>query len=214
MSMVVSAELKMVTSVERLREIIAEPGPDSGVRRKELQFIDPHARNFISRSPFALLSTSSADGRCDVTPRGDGPGFVKVLDDTTLVVPDRPGNRRLDSMENILGNPHAGLLFLIPGMDETLRINGRAAITEDRGLLEQMTMKGKIPTLGIIVEVEELFFHCARAFRRSDLWKPDTWMDRAEMPTLGKIMADQLKLGDEVVDEIDEGLERANKNLY
>jgi PPOX class probable FMN-dependent enzyme len=139
---------------------------------------------------------------------------VKVLDDTTLIVPDRPGNRRLDSMENIIENPQAGLLFLIPGMDETLRLNGRAAITEDRELLEPLTMKGKVPTLGIIIEVEELFFHCARAFRRADLWKPDSWMERSEMPTLGKIMADQLKLGDSVVDEIDEDLERANKNLY
>ncbi len=212
--MVASAGTKMVTSIERLREIINAPAPDSGVRRKELQFIDPHARNFIARSPFALLSTASASGRCDVSPRGDGPGFVKVLDDTTLIVPDRPGNRRLDSMENIIENPRAGLLFLIPGMDETLRLNGRAAITEDRELLEPLTMKGKVPTLGIIIEVEELFFHCARAFRRADLWQLETWMERSEMPTLGRIMADQLKLGDAVIDEIDEGLERANKNLY
>jgi PPOX class probable FMN-dependent enzyme len=203
-----------VMTVERLREIINAPALDSGVRRKELQFIDAHARNFISRSPFALLSTARADGRCDVSPRGDGPGFVKVLDDTTLIVPDRPGNRRLDSMENIIENPHAGLLFLIPGMDETLRVNGRAALTEDHDLLEPLVMKGKIPLIGIVIEVEELFFHCARAFRRSQLWQPDTWIERSEMPTLGKIMADQLKLGDALVDEIDEGLEQANRNLY
>jgi hypothetical protein len=212
--MTISAEFKTITSVERLREIINTPAPDSGVRRKELLFIDPHARNFIAHSPFALLSTASAEGRCDVSPRGDAPGFVKVLDDTTLIVPDRPGNRRLDSMENILENPHAGLLFLVPGMDETLRINGRAALTEDREMLEPLAMKGKIPTLGIIIEVEELFFHCARAFRRAQLWQPDAWGDRSELPTLGKIMADQLKLGDSVVDEIDESLEEANRNLY
>lgn len=212
--MVVSAEVKMVTSIERLREILPEPGPDSRVRRKELRFIDPHARNFISRSPFVVLSTSSADGRCDATPRGDAPGFVKVLDDTTLIIPDRPGNRRLDSMENILSNPRAGLLFMIPGMDETLRVNGRAAITEDPALLEPLAMQGKVPLLGIIVEVEELYFHCARAFRRSRLWEPETWMDRSEMPTLGQIIADQLKLGDEAVPEIDEGLAKANKHLY
>jgi len=212
--MVVSAEVKMVTSIERLREILPEPGPDSRVRRKELRFIDPHARNFISRSPFVVLSTSSADGRCDATPRGDAPGFVKVLDDTTLIIPDRPGNRRLDSMENILSNPRAGLLFMIPGMDETLRVNGRAAITADPALLEPLAMQGKVPLLGIIVEVEELYFHCARAFRRSRLWEPETWMDRSEMPTLGQIIADQLKLGDEAVPEIDEGLAKANKHLY
>ncbi|HLT19707.1 MAG TPA: pyridoxamine 5'-phosphate oxidase family protein [Thermomicrobiales bacterium] len=209
-----SAEVKMVTSIERLREILPEPGPDSRVRRKELRFIDPHARNFISRSPFVVLSTSSADGRCDATPRGDAPGFVKVLDDTTLIIPDRPGNRRLDSMENILSNPRAGLLFMIPGMDETLRVNGRAAITADPALLEPLAMQGKVPLLGIIVEVEELYFHCARAFRRSRLWEPETWMDRSEMPTLGQIIADQLKLGDEAVPEIDEGLAKANKHLY
>lgn len=212
--MVVSAEVKMVTSIERLREILPEPGPDSRVRRKELRFIDPHARNFISRSPFVVLSTSSADGRCDATPRGDAPGFVKVLDETTLIIPDRPGNRRLDSMENILSNPRAGLLFMIPGMDETLRVNGRAAITADPALLEPLAMQGKVPLLGIIVEVEELYFHCARAFRRSRLWEPETWMDRSEMPTLGQIIADQLKLGDEAVPEIDEGLAKANKHLY
>jgi hypothetical protein len=203
-----------ITSVEQLRDIINAPAPDSGVVRKELPFIDPHARNFIAKSPFALLSTAGASGRCDVSPRGDGPGFVKVLDERTIVIPDRPGNRRLDSMENILENPHAGLLFLIPNVEETLRLNGRATIIQDRDLLETLAMKGKIPTLGIVIEVEELFFHCARAFRRADLWKPDTWIERSELPTLGKIIADQLKLGDAVVDEIDEGLDRANKNLY
>ncbi|CAN5503510.1 pyridoxamine 5'-phosphate oxidase family protein [soil metagenome] len=203
-----------ITTIEQLREVINAPAPDSGVRRKELPFIDSHARNFIAKSPFALLSTSGASGRCDVSPRGDGPGFVKVLDDRTMIVPDRPGNRRLDSMENILENPHAGLLFLIPNVEETLRVNGRAMITADRELLKPMEMKGKAPTLGIIIEVEELFFHCARAFRRANLWQPDSWIDRSEIPTLGKIMADQLKLGDQVVDEIDEGLEEANRNLY
>lgn len=212
--MVVSTDVKMVTSIERLREILPEPGPDSSVRRKELRFIDAHARNFIARSPFAVLSTAGPDGRCDATPRGDAPGFVKVLDDTTLLIPDRPGNRRLDSMENILANPHAGLLFMIPGMEETLRVNGRAMITEDRRLLEPLAMQGKVPLLGIIIEVEEVYFHCARAFRRSRLWQPDTWIDRSEMPTLGQIVADQLKLGDSSATEIDERLEKANKNLY
>ncbi|MEZ4520569.1 MAG: pyridoxamine 5'-phosphate oxidase family protein [Thermomicrobiales bacterium] len=212
--MTATRSTKTVTTVERLREIINAPAPDSGVRRKQLAFIDQHARNFIARSPFALLSTASAAGRCDVSPRGDGPGFVKVLDDMTLIVPDRPGNRRLDSMENIIANPHAGLLFLIPNVEETLRVNGRATITEDRDLLAPMEMKGKAPTLGVIIEVEELFFHCARAFRRAELWQPETWIDRSELPTLGKIMADQLKLGNQMVDEIDAGLDRANKNLY
>ena len=206
--------MKAITSVERLRSIITTPAPDSGVMRKELRFIDPHARRFIEKSPFALLSTSGASGRCDVSPRGDGPGFIKVLDDMTLVVPDRPGNRRLDSMENIIENPHAGLLFMIPNVEETLRVNGRATIVNDRELLETMEMKGKIPTLAIVIAVEELFFHCARAFRRAQLWQPDTWIERSELPTLGKIMADQLKLGDQEVEAIDESLEISNRNLY
>ncbi len=212
--MTAPAVSKTITSLEQLREVINAPAPDSSVMRKELTFIDPHSRDFIAKSPFALLSTSGSSGRCDVSPRGDGPGFVKVLDERTVVVPDRPGNRRLDSMENILENPHAGLLFMIPNVDETLRINGRAAIIQDEELLETMAMKGKVPTLGIVIEVEELFFHCARAFKRAKLWQPDTWLDRSEVPTLGRIIADQLKLGDEAVDKIDESLDRSNKNLY
>ena len=204
----------VISSLEQLREIVNAPAPDSGVVRKELQFIDAHARRFIEKSPFALLSTAGASGRCDVSPRGDGPGFVKVLDEKTLIIPDRPGNRRLDSIENIIENPHAGLLFLVPNVEETLRVNGRATIVQDSSLLEPLAMKGKVPTLGIVIEIEELFFHCARSFRRAQLWQPDTWIDRSELPTLGKIMADQLKLGDDVVDAIDEGLEKANKNLY
>jgi PPOX class probable FMN-dependent enzyme len=203
-----------ITSIDQLRELIDAPAPDSGVMHKELSIIDDHARNFIARSPFALLSTAGASCRYDVSPRGDGPGFVKVLDDQTVVVPDRPGNRRLDSMRNILENPHAGLLFLIPNVEKTLRINGRATIVQEEGPLETMAMKGKVPALGIVIEVEELFFHCARAFRRASLWKPDTWIERSELPALSKIMADQLKLGDQVVDELDESPERANRNLY
>ena len=206
--------VQKITTVDQLRVIVNAPAPGSGVRRKELKFIDPHARRFIAKSPFALLSTASASGRCDVSPRGDGPGFVHVLDDMTLIVPDRPGNRRLDSMENIIENPHAGMLFLVPNVEETLRVNGRATIVQDRELLDPLEMKGKVPTLGIVIEVEELFFHCARAFRRAQLWQPETWIERDELPTLGKIMADQLKLGDAVVGAIDEDLEEANRNLY
>ena len=205
---------QVISSLDQLRQIVSAPAPDSGVVRKELQFIDFHARRFIAKSPFALLSTAGASGRCDVSPRGDGPGFVRVLDERTLIIPDRPGNRRMDSMENIIENPHAGLLFLVPNVEETLRVNGQATIVQDHDLLEPMAMKGKAPTLGVVIEVEELFFHCARAFRRAQLWQPDTWIERSELPTLGKIMADQLKLGDDVVDAIDEGLEEANKNLY
>lgn len=185
--MVVSAEVKMVTSIERLREILPEPGPDSRVRRKELRFIDPHARNFISRSPFVVLSTSSADGRCDATPRGDAPGFVKVLDETTLIIPDRPGNRRLDSMENILSNPRAGLLFMIPGMDETLRVNGRATLTTDPEVLQRAAIDGRLPRIALGIDVDECFLHCAKALRRGGLWDPSSWPAKEDRPSAGAI---------------------------
>lgn len=203
-----------VTSVDRLREIIKAPPAESGVMRKQFALLDAHCRAFIAKSPFLLLGTSRADGRCDVSPRGDGPGFVLQLDERTIVIPDRPGNRRIDSFQNIIENPHVGLIFLIPNVDETLRVNGSAWITEDPELLERMQMKGKTPQLGIVVEAEEVFFHCARAFRRANLWQPENWIDRAELPTLGQIMHDQLKPEDVTAEDIDCSLEESNRNLY
>jgi len=129
---------RRIASVDELRDIIPAPPPDSIVIRKQLPALDEHARTIIAASPFVLLGTASAAGRCDVTPRGDGPGFVLVLDDRTLVIPDRPGNKRIDSMRNIIENPRAGLLFLVPGMDETLRVNGRAFVTDDPELLGRL----------------------------------------------------------------------------
>lgn len=204
----------LVTSVERLREIINAPGEDAPAVRKQISALDAHCRAFIARSPFALLATAGAGGRCDVTPRGDGPGFVRVLDDQTLVIPDRPGNRRLDSMLNIIENPHAGLLFMVPNVDETLRVNGRAVITEAPEILESMEVKGKVPKLGIVVQAEEVYFHCARAFKRSQLWNAETWIERSELPTLGQILADQLKLADMTSDDIDRSLDKSNRELY
>jgi PPOX class probable FMN-dependent enzyme len=212
--MTVTTKYQAVTSVERLREIISLPKADSAVVRKQLDTLDAHCRAFIAKAPFLLLSTAGASGRCDVSPRGDGPGFVLVLDDKTLVIPDRPGNRRLDSFQNILENPHAGLIFMVPNVDETLRVNGRAWLTEDLDLLAQMTMSGKAPSLGIVVEVEEIFFHCARAFKRARLWEPATWIDRSELPTLGQILHDQLKPDDVTAADYDCSLEESNKRLY
>lgn len=200
--------------MEELREVINAPKPDSTVVRKELPALDDHCVAYIAKSPFALLSTAGASGRCDVSPRGDGPGFVRVLDERTLVIPDRPGNRRIDSMQNIIENPHAGLLFLVPGVDETLRVNGRAAITDDADLLATMTMKNKVPKLAIVVAVEEVFFHCARAFKRASLWEPEEWIERSELPTLGQILADQLKMAELTSDTIDASLAESNKRLY
>lgn len=212
--MIAVAAHRTVTSAAQLREIIEAPAADGLVRRKELAVLDAHCRLFIEKSPFLLLGTASAAGRCDVTPRGDGPGFVGILDERTLLVPDRPGNRRLDSMLNIIANPHAGLLFMIPGVDETLRVNGSASVTEDPALLAPMAVKGKTPPLGIVVEVEEVFFHCARAFKRSRLWVAESWPDRAELPSLGRILADQTKLANTTSADLDSMLDESNKHLY
>jgi uncharacterized protein len=212
--MVATGTQHAISSIEQLRGIIDAPAPDARAVRKQLPALDAHCRAFIEKSPFLLLATSGADGRCDVSPRGDGPGFVLVLDEKTIVVPDRPGNRRLDSFQNIINNPHAGLIFMVPNVDETLRVNGRAWLTQDPELMEQMTMQGKLPQLGIVIEAQEVFFHCARAFKRANLWKPDSWIERSELPTLGQILHDQLNPEDMTAEEYDCSLEESNRRLY
>ena len=176
-----------------------------------------HAQAFIRRSPFVCIGTQSADGRGDVSPRGDPPGFVRILDERTLAIPDRPGNNRLDSLSNILSNPSIGLLFIIPGFDDTLRVNGQASLTTDPALLESMTVNDRVPTIAIIVKVGEVFMHCAKAFRRSHLWDPDYFQDRSEMPSLIKIILDETTgaPGAEEMEKIDAGLEEAyRQSMY
>src|SRR5689334_23365886 len=155
----------LVTSEEALRDLLGHPS--ELVIKKQLPALDRHCRNYIALSPFMLLGTANAAGDCDVSPRGDAPGFVAVLDDKYIAIPDRPGNRRIDSLRNIVQNGKVGLLFMIPGVEETLRINGRACLTREPALLERLTARGKVPTLAIGVEVEEAFLHCAKAFKRS-----------------------------------------------
>lgn len=152
--------------------------------RKCLPQLDRHCRDFIARSPFLCLSTQHANGTADVSPRGDPAGFVQVLDDHTLAIPDRPGNNRLDSLSNILSNPSVALLFMVPGFEDALRVNGTASLNRDPELLENMSVKGRIPTLAIIVEVNEAFLHCAKALRRSKLWKTESHQNRAEMTSM------------------------------
>jgi len=159
--------------------------------RKVMTRIDRHARDFIARAPFLCIATANAAGRADVSPRGDQPGFVQVLDDHHLAIPDRPGNNRLDTMVNILENPNIALIFLIPGFEDTLRVNGKAEITADPAILERARVDGKIPKVAIRLRVEEQFLHCAKAFRRSRLWQPDAIVDRKVMPTLARIILDQ-----------------------
>jgi uncharacterized protein len=178
--------------------------------QKSLGMLDPHARAFIRRSPFLTIGTQSSEGRADVSPRGDPPGFVTVLDDRTLAIPDRPGNNRLDTLSNILANPNVGILFMVPGFDDTLRVNGTAQLTTDPKLLQRMAVNDRVPVLAIVVTVSEVFLHCAKAFRRSRLWDPEMRQDRKEMPSLVKMILDQTAGAptDPVeMQKIDEGLE-------
>jgi PPOX class probable FMN-dependent enzyme len=153
--------------------------------------LDRHALDFVARSPFLCIGTQSPGGSADVSPRGDPRGFVRVLDDTTLVIPDRPGNNRLDTLTNILANPAVGLLFMVPGFDDTLRVNGTARITRDPELLASLVVQDRVPTVAIVVSVQEVFLHCAKAFRRSKLWDASQHQDRSEMPSLVTIIRDQ-----------------------
>lgn len=154
--------------------------------------LDPWSRKFVSLSPFCVAASADAAGWCDATPRGDAPGFVRVLDDTTLAMPDRRGNNRVDMLLNIASNPRVGLLFMIPGVRETLRVNGRAAISTDMGLRESMAERGAVPTSVLVITIEELFFHCGKALIRSDLWNPEKHLAPGIIPPIGRMVADQL----------------------
>lgn len=180
--------------------------------------LDKHAQDFIRRSPFLCIGTQNLDGKADVSPRGDPVGFVKILDQYTLAIPDRPGNNRLDTLVNILANPSVGLLFIIPGFDDTLRVSGQASLVNDPEILQSMSVNDRIPTLAIVVKVSEVFMHCAKAFRRSHLWDPEHFQNRSEMPSLMKILLDQTTgapSDDGEMRKMDEGLEEDyRKTLY
>jgi PPOX class probable FMN-dependent enzyme len=174
------AGIVAVTSEDELRELLGEPT----VRAATKDRVRLHERDkeWLAASPFCLLATAGADGTCDVSPKGDPPGFTLVLDDVTIAIPDRPGNRRADGFRNLLTNPHVGLIFLIPGRGETLRINGRARLVREAPFFDRMTVKGNRPSLAIIVDIEQIFFHCPKAMMRSSLWKPETWNPDALPP--------------------------------
>ncbi|MDT3424963.1 PPOX class probable FMN-dependent enzyme [Paenibacillus forsythiae] len=172
----------IITSKEELIEMVGVP--HETVVNKNISFIDSHIENYLAMSPLFFISTSSLNGRADVSPRGDGPGFVKMMDEKRLIFPDRPGNRRLDSLNNILENPQVGMIFIIPGLNDVLRINGRAWITRNEELLKQFQWKGKTTGMGVIVEVEECFIHCPRAFNQAGIWKPEKWPPKDQLPNL------------------------------
>jgi PPOX class probable FMN-dependent enzyme len=202
--------LDFIASHEELRRIYKTPEPDAGSIRKEMKKLDGHCRAFIARSPFVLIGSSDGKGNADVTPKGDKPGFAAILDDSTIAIPDRPGNNRLDTLENIVANPAVGLLFLIPGMNETLRVNGDARITVDAALRERLAVDGKPPLSVVVVTVKAAYMHCAKAFMRSQLWSPESWPERSSMPTLGQILRDQLAV-DQSASETDLRLDEAYK---
>jgi PPOX class probable FMN-dependent enzyme len=202
-----------VSTEAELREIVKEPS--QVIWDKDIARIDEHARTIIAHSPFVLLATSNSAGTCDVSPRGDPAGSVLVLDDHRLALADRPGNHRVDSLRNVLDNPRAGLLFIVPGMNETLRVNGRATLVSDAPFFDDLAVQGKRPRLALLIEVEELYMHCAKAFLRSSLWDPGTWPDRGSLPTLGRIAKDHIGFKDLSVEEIDADLAKdAEHNRY
>ena len=180
--------MSTIATREELRDCYPQPLERS--LRKSLTKLDAHMRRFISLSPFLCLGTSGAGG-ADVTPRGDSPGFVQVLDDQTLLVPDWPGNNRLDSLTNVVANPDVGLLFFIPGVNETLRINGVAAVTMEPALLERWTVNGKHPRSALRVTVGEAYLHCAKALMRSKLWDDDYRIERTVLPSYAQMLKDQ-----------------------
>ena len=184
------AEKQFVTSLAELDAMV--PPPSGGAAGKTMRRIERYAQQYIGLSPFCCLATSDGKGNADVTPRGDKPGFVRVLDDHTLLIPERPGNNRMDSIRNMIQNPSLGLLFLIPGFEDTLRVNGRGRVTKDPSLLSDSAVDGKLPRFGVLVAVDEAFFHCAKAFRRSRLWDPKAQVARNTMPTLARIIMDQM----------------------
>ncbi len=159
--------------------------------RKVLHRLDRHCWAFIGLSPFLVIATADGEGRVDASPRGDPPGFVRVLDNATLLLPDRPGNNRVDSFGNILDAPGVGLIFFVPGIDETLRVNGQASLLADEDALAPSEVNGRTPKTGLLVRVDEAFFHCGKALKRSRLWDPSAQVERSSFPSLGRIIADQ-----------------------
>jgi PPOX class probable FMN-dependent enzyme len=174
-----------ITSEEQLREVVGHPS--DVVANKVRTALTQEHRDWLARSPFCMMATAGADGTCDVSPKGDPAGFTLVLDDRTIAIPDRRGNKRTDGFRNVLANPHVGLVYLIPGRGDTLRVNGRATLLRDAPFFDDMVVKATRPVLALLVEVEQVFFHCPKAFMRSNLWQPETW-DPESLPSRARLV--------------------------
>lgn len=200
-----------ITTDAELRGLLGEP-----LQRaldKDRETLHPEHRQWLAASPFCLVATSGADGACDVSPKGDPPGFALVVDDTTLAIPERPGNKRLDGFANLLQNPHVGMIFFVPGRGDTLRVNGRATLLADAPYADRMQVRGHRPVVILEVAVEQIFFHCSKAFLRSKLWDPESWHPDA-VPNRAQI-AKRLERPDDTMDELEEYYgETYAKGLY
>jgi len=202
----------VVTSEEELRAVVGQP-PERSVA-KVVQIIDEYARRFIAHAPFVFVASAGAGGMLDVSPKGDPAGFVKVLDDKTLAIPDRLGNRRLDTFRNVLINPNIGLIFVIPGITYTLRVSGKAIIVRDPELRETLAIKGKLPDHVLVVEVLHVLSHCPKCMIRSGLWQPDAWPDTSELPSFAEMLVAHGKLA-ETVEEVQTIIDSGNRErLY
>jgi PPOX class probable FMN-dependent enzyme len=202
----------VVTSETELRTVVGEP--TQRALDKVVRVIDRHSRSFIAHAPFVFVASAGASGMVDVSPKGDPAGFVKVLDERTLAIPDRLGNGRLDTLRNILRNPNVGLIFIIPGVGYTLRISGRAIIVRDRELRESLTVNRKLPDHVLIVAVDHVLSHCPKCMIRSGLWQPESWPDLTDLPTFAETLIAHAKLA-ETVDEVQAIIDQANRErLY
>jgi PPOX class probable FMN-dependent enzyme len=203
---------EQVTSLDELRALIGTPG--ELVIKKELPQLDEHMRRFIAHSPFVIMSTHDAAGRCDASPRGDAAGFVQVIDERTLLIPDRRGNKRIDSLQNILATGRIGSIFLVPGVGETLRVNGRAAIVKDEAWLAPLTAQGQRPLVGIAVEAEECYLQCAKALMRSKLWESKAPPSPDQLASFAQMLVDQTKLAEYDTAKMQALLDGAYQRLY
>jgi hypothetical protein len=205
---------RTITSEQELRDLYGHPGERAVA--KERPVLNADCRAFIAHAPFLVMGTAGADGRCDVSPKGDAPGFVHVIDERHLAIPDRLGNNRLDGLRNVLENDHVGLIFFIPGREDTLRVNGRARIARDEALLDRLAVNGKRPVTALVVEVEQAFMHCARAFKRAGLWEPARWPEAAGVRSMQRMIWDLLpvKPAGQTVEEYERDSNQRLQTLY